>query len=94
MNMKQLKRNNKLYFSDGTKEFLNDRYYKIFSLDNKHFLITKTQPWGHDKDIYTVKPIIKNKIDVTLATAHTLKETLAYIKGYLHTRGSIDFPSL
>ena len=94
MNMKQLKQNNKLYFADGVKEFFNDKYYKIFSLDSKHFLITKTQPFGFDKDIYTVKPIIKNKIDSTLATAHTLKETLAYIKGYLNYTSSKNFPSL
>jgi len=94
MNMKQLKQNNKLYFADGNKEFFNDKYYKIFSLDSEHFLITKTQPFGFDKDIYTVKPIIKNKIDSTLATAHTLKETLAYIKGYLNYTSSKNFPSL
>ena len=94
MNMKQLKQNNKLYFADGVKEFFNDKYYKIFSLDSKHFLITKTQPFGFDKDIYTVNPILKNKIDTTLATAHTLKETLAYIKGYLKYTSSKNFPSL
>ena len=51
MDIHELKQNNKLYFSDGTKEFFNDKSYQIYTLSNKDFLITCCQPWGMDKDI-------------------------------------------
>jgi hypothetical protein len=84
MNMKQLKQNNKLYFSEGTKEFFNDKSYQIYSLSNKHFLITCCQIWGTDKDIYTIKPIIKKKIETTLKSYDTLSECSAFIEGYTY----------
>ena len=82
MDMHELKQNNKLYFADGTKQFFNDKSYQIYTLSNKEFLITCCQPWGMDKNIYTIKPIIKYKIETTIKTYDTLAECSAFIEGY------------
>jgi metal-dependent hydrolase (beta-lactamase superfamily II) len=79
-------RKNKLYFADGTKSFFQDKEYHIYSLSNKDFLITACQPWGMDKTIYTIKSIIKKKIDTTLKCYDTLAECSAFIEGYTKHR--------
>ena len=87
MNLQQLKRNNKKYFAKGTKSFFQDKEYHVFTLSNKHFLITECQPWGMDKIIYTVKAIIENKVDDTkLSHFDSLQECIAFIEGYLKIR--------
>ena len=86
MDMNELKQNNKLYFADGNKKFFQDKNYQIYSLSNKDFLITACQPWGMDKTIYTIKPIIKKKIDTTLKCYDTLVECSAFIEGYTKHR--------
>ena len=83
MNLQELKRNNKKYFANGTKSFFQNKEYHVFTLLDENFLITKTQPWGMDKTIFTIKPIIEYKIETTLGHYDTLQECVAFIEGYL-----------
>ena len=80
MNLQELKRNNKKYFANGTKSFFQNKEYHVFTLLDENFLITKTQPWGMDKTIFTINQLQNTKQKLRLDTMTHSKNVQRLLK--------------